>query len=89
MNNTKTYEGQSFLDKVIETTGSIENAFEMALLNEISISDDLIVGSELKASKVTNKIVAAYFSYNKRPATAIATVFTETKKINYAFPTQY
>ena len=34
--NKKIYAGQSFLDKVIETTGSIDNAFEMALLKDYS-----------------------------------------------------
>jgi hypothetical protein len=67
------YSGQSFLDKVLETTGSIENAFEMTLLNEFSITDDLAVGTELKISKITNKSIANYFDESNRPASALTT----------------
>lgn len=85
--NSKVYAGQSFLDKVIETTGSIDNAFEMSLLNDMSITDDLIVGSELKIAKVTNLFVVNYFNENNRPATIITTHPTEqTIEIDYRFP---
>ena len=41
--SNKTFAGQSFLGKVIENTGSVENAVEMALLNGFSITDDLVI----------------------------------------------
>lgn len=85
--NKKIYAGQSFLDKVIETTGSIDNAFEMALLNKIAITDDLTVGSELKVSKITNQFLVNYFNENNRPATnVIAQIIAPTIEIDYRFP---
>lgn len=71
MSNAKVYQGQSFLDKVLETTGSIDNAFAMAILNGMSITDDVVVGQELKATGATLKSVVSIFNNKKRPATAI------------------
>lgn len=71
MSNAKVYQGQSFLDKVIELTGSVENAFEMALLNNMSVTDDVVIGQELKLTGVTLKSVVSIFNENKHPATAI------------------
>lgn len=71
MSKKKVYQGQCFLDKVNECTGSIENAFEMALLNGISVTDDSDVGQELKISPVTNSIVVEKFNEFNRPATAM------------------
>ena len=65
------YQGQSFFDKVIETTGNIENAFQMAVLNGISLTEDLPIGMELKISEVTNKRIVGLFNEYNRPATAI------------------
>ena len=67
MSNKIIYSGQSFLDKVIELTGSIENAFEMALLNKIMITDDVKIGNELQQSKITNRAIVDYFNSNNRP----------------------
>lgn len=68
---SKIYQGQSFLDKVIECTGSIENAFEMALLNGISVTDDVVIGQELKPSTITNNLIFGFFGNLNRPATMI------------------
>lgn len=65
------YQGQSFLDKVIEQTGDIENAFEMALFNNASITDDLVVGTYLKVSTVTKKSVVDFYNEYNRPATVL------------------
>lgn len=69
--NNKIYQGQSYLDKVMELTGSAENAFEMAILNGRSITDDVVIGQELKSSAVTRKRVVALFNGFNRPATDI------------------
>jgi hypothetical protein len=71
MSNKIVYQGQSFLDKVLENTGSIENAFAMALINGISVTDDVVIGQELKVTAVTSKAIVSIFNENKRPATAI------------------
>lgn len=65
------YQGQSFLDKVLEITGSIENAFQMSLLNNIPITDDVRIGQELQKSEITQKYVVSIFNENNRPATGI------------------
>lgn len=68
----KIYQGQSFFDKVIENTGSIDNAFEMTLLNGISITDDVVLGQELKIGGLINKSVVAFFGEMNRPATGVS-----------------
>lgn len=68
----KVYQGQSFFDKVIENTGSIDNAFEMALLNGMSITDDVVIGQELKIGVLINKSVVSFFGEMNRPATQVS-----------------
>ncbi|MFV8392740.1 hypothetical protein [Flavobacterium sp. LB2P6] len=72
MSNAKVYQGQSFLDKVIETTGDIENGFKMSILNGLSITNDVVIGQELKTTEVTLKSIVSIFNDKKRPATAIS-----------------
>lgn len=72
MNKIKVYQGQSFFDKSNESTGNVEDAFAMALLNGMSVTDDLTIGQELFPVPVSNKAVVSIFS-EKRPATAITT----------------
>ena len=62
-------QGQSFLDLVLQKTGSIENAFEMSLLNNCSLTDPLEIGNEIVPTAVSKKSVTALFA-NKVPATA-------------------
>lgn len=69
--DSKVYQGQSFLDKVIEQTGDIENSFDMVLLNNASITDALVVGAFLKVSAVTKKSVVDFYNEYNRPATAL------------------
>jgi len=71
MSDKIVYQGQSFLDKVLETTGSVENAFEMAILNGVSITDDVEIAQQVVAAKVSNKAVKSIFNEYSRPATAM------------------
>lgn len=71
MSKKTVYQGQCFLDKVNECTGSVENAFEMAFLNGVSVTDESNTGQELKVSPVTNNVVVEMFNEFKRPATAM------------------
>lgn len=64
-----TRQGQSFFDLVIQGTGAIENAFEMALLNGLSITDDLEIGQTIEPSTITSKSIVAMFSEKHYPAT--------------------
>lgn len=79
MSNTIVYQGQSFLDKVLETTGSIENAFEMALLNGVSITDDVETGQQVATTAVSNTFIKASFNELNRPATALRTMPAPTE----------
>lgn len=68
---SKVYQGQSFLDKTIELTGSIENVFAMALENGVSISDNLTIGTDLKFTGKQFKTITDLFGDNNRCATQI------------------
>lgn len=80
------YQGQNFIDKVLETTGSSENAFEMALLNGFSLTDNVVIGQELQLSRVTRKGVVSIFKKDNRPASALRNKFdavAENEGIGY------
>jgi hypothetical protein len=65
---------QSLLDIAIQHTGSVFNAFEIAVANNIAISDDLIPGMLLvipESIKKNNDILNYYASKKIQPATAI------------------
>lgn len=68
---SKVYQGQSFLDKTIELTGSIDNVFVLALENGVSISDNLTVGTSLKYTGKQLKTITDLFGDNNRCATKI------------------
>ena len=68
---SRIFQGQSFLDKTVEITGSIENAFAFALENNVSISDTLTVGSTLKFTGKKVKNVTDLFDDIHRCATKI------------------
>lgn len=63
--------GQSFLDIVLQQTGRIDNVFETALLNGMSITDDLVIGTEVKKAGVVNKTIVSIFNSKNKPASAI------------------
>ena len=66
---------QSFLDLAIQHTGSVENAFVLALQNGISLTDDLEYGEALNLEPTTinqNKDILSYYQSKKlQPATAV------------------
>ena len=67
---------QSLLDIAIQHTGSVENSFEFAVQNGISVSDELVSGNDLFIPgdiAFDNDILNYYTSKKIRPATA----FTE------------
>ena len=65
MSNNRVHSGQTFLNKVLEQTGDIENVMEMALLNNVSITDDVSIGTEILSTPVTNNQIVNYFSERK------------------------
>ncbi|WP_336070008.1 hypothetical protein [Mesoflavibacter sp. CH_XMU1404-2] len=64
-------QGQSFVDKVVELTGSFENVVAMAVLNNKSITDHLTIGEQINAFPATNKRVASFFNKYNEPATGL------------------
>jgi hypothetical protein len=74
-------QNQSLLDVAIEQLGSVDRAFEVALLNGLSISADLYPGQEINLPDVysANTEQALYFA-NKKIATAQA--FAQTEELS-------
>ena len=73
---TRVLHNQSLLDLALQYTGAVENAFALALVNGLSLTDDLTVGNwliadsqELNANK---EILNYYQSKSVQPATAIS-----------------
>jgi hypothetical protein len=68
---SKVLQGQSFINKVLEQTGSIENAMEMALLNNVSITDNVTIGKEFITTPTTDQTIVNYF-LEKKPSNGIS-----------------
>lgn len=90
MSRTIVHSGQSFFNKVVETTGDIDNAFAMLLLNnKQSFTEAPIVGQEVKASAVTDFDVVDFF-VNRKPATlGNKIVVTIDSSLEYLFPGEF
>lgn len=69
-NTSKVLQGQSFIDKTIELTGSIESLVQMAFVNNCSITDDLMINDSIVSSGIVKQGVVNGFVYRK-PATAV------------------
>ena len=67
----KASQGQSFLDIVIQSTGSLDYALEMACLNTRSMTEDVPIGTVLKVSQAKNTKIVALFDQKNKPATAV------------------
>lgn len=65
---------QSFLDLAIQHTGSVENAFVLALQNGKSLTDDLMAGEQLSLENPKNNtdILSYYQSKKLQPATSVS-----------------
>ena len=69
----KALSGQTPIDLAVQTAGVAEAAILIAIANNVSLTDDLSVGSSLADIAVQNSNIATYYA-NKglKPATAIA-----------------
>lgn len=67
---------QSLLDLAVQHTGTAENAFDLALANNRSITDDLEAGESIELTAYgikQNKDILSYYTAKKlQPATAIS-----------------
>lgn len=69
----KVLQGQSLFDIAIQKIGSAEGAFDLAVLNGLSLTDELASGSELSLPAATNSSVVAYYMNREiQPATALS-----------------
>lgn len=58
------------MDVALQTTGSFEAAYELAVLNNMSITADVATGTMLKTADVVNRQVINEYAANKvLPAT--------------------
>lgn len=64
---------QSLLDIAIQCCGSVEAVFDIAVLNDLSITDELIVGQTIQCNKITDVNIANYYrNRNLKPATGLS-----------------
>jgi hypothetical protein len=89
MSKEVAYSGQSFLDKIVECTGDIENAWDMTFLNARILTDKLEIGKALKKSEITDYDVVAFFTEKNRPATFIARVIPTDPTFDYSLPGEF
>jgi hypothetical protein len=65
---------QSLLDIAIQHTGAVENTFALAVVNGLSLTDDLPAGTEIKLPDSVNKdsdVLNYYTAKRLQPATAV------------------
>ena len=65
---------QSLLDIAIQHTGAVESVFAIAVANGLSLTDDLLAGTEIKLPDSVNKdsdVLNYYTAKRLQPATAV------------------
>jgi len=78
----KALSGQTLFDIAIQSCGSAQAAFKLAVLNGMSVTDDLVPGQELIMPDVVNNSISSYYD-NKSltPATASNEQITEVSRV--------
>ncbi len=72
MRTAKTTHSQSLLDFAIQHCGTAEAAYDVARLNDMSLTQDVDAGIELILPEISDKEVVAHYELNKlNPATGI------------------
>lgn len=75
---TTVLEDQSLLDMTIQMGGSLESVFDLALQNNMSITNQIETGLSISLESISDNRIVNYYNTNKlTPATAI--VETQTK----------
>lgn len=82
MQNTKTKRGQSLIDIVIQGTGSISDLIQTAIMNNRSVSDNLIINDQITTGLIADNDQVKQF-VNNPPATGLSSqsVFEQEKGI--------
>lgn len=69
---TNVHTRQSLLDIAVQHCGSVEQAFQMALLNGLSLTEDVQAGANLELAPAADASVVSYYTVNElQPATAV------------------
>ncbi|HUH26511.1 MAG TPA: hypothetical protein VLY87_07775 [Flavobacterium sp.] len=84
MQTTKVKQGQTFFDTIIETTGDITNVFEFALLNDVSVTNDVVTGQNILIPE-TIKISSIKFKKGHYPASKDIETVNESS-LDYLLP---
>ena len=74
---------QSLLDLAVQHTGSVENTFALAVVNGLSLTDDLPAGTEIKLPDSVNKdsdVLNYYTAKRLQPATAVI-ILSEAERL--------
>jgi len=78
----KVLSGQTLFDIAIQSCGSIEAAFELAVLNGLNLTDELVPGQELALPEVVNSgIVTRYSNKGINPSTADNEVIDNVERV--------
>lgn len=84
MASVKVCNNQSLFDIAIQKCGSIEAAYDIAILNGLSITDELTAGQVLNLPTVVNSNIADYYeSKGIAPATAVTAADLIFEGIDY------
>ena len=74
---------QSLLDLAVQHTGSVENTFALAVVNGLSLTDDLPAGTEINLPDSVNKdsdVLNYYTAKRLQPATAVI-ILSEAERL--------
>ncbi len=72
MEKVKVVSGQSLADIAVQECGGIASLVDLAIANNISVSDDLETGTELLINSLSNAGVKKYYKgRNIKPATTL------------------
>lgn len=75
---------QSLLDLSVQYCGDVQSVFDFALLNGLSITEELKTGMQLQAPPPAVKRIADYFRINGfEPATADFSAYTGEEGIEF------
>lgn len=79
----ETEKGQSLLDVAIQSTGTIESLFEIAELNELSITDDLAAAQTVNVFVETSEGVLKDYFTNRKINSHVDTLPEKSGGIDY------
>jgi hypothetical protein len=81
---------QSSFDIAVQALGSAEAAFETAILNDLSVTDDLEMGQELLLPASSNREIANYYNNRRlKPATGITDDSLTGRIFDYTFDSSF